>query len=170
MTIFLKKHVLDGGILFLIIVNVVALGILGWFYLAPAPDFEPPHHFLQNELQLSDVQVQKVDDLRRLYQGKMNILESDIADLKKAMMETAFLSSIDTKKVEQLAEEIGDKHAEREYLRFQHVMDLKDLFQPEQADKFQTIIRDVLRPPRPPHQKQPPGWPKPPRPEEQPRR
>ncbi|MDX2496133.1 MAG: periplasmic heavy metal sensor [Desulfuromusa sp.] len=155
MTFFTKNRLLNWGVLLLIIVNLGGLGALGWQFLGPSPAPEPAHRFLQEELKLTDVQAQKVDDLRRRYQGKMKIVEDEIGPLKEAIMESVFLSPIDTENVEQLAKEIGEKQAELEYLRFLHVLELKSLFQPEQTEKFQAIIRDVLRPktsPRPAEQ------------------
>ncbi|ACN13693.1 hypothetical protein HRM2_05790 [Desulforapulum autotrophicum HRM2] len=150
MTIFTKNRLLNWGIVLLIIVNVAGLGIMGWQFFGPSPGAEPAHRFLQEELNLTDIQAQKVDDLRRRYQGKMKIVEDDIADLKKAIMEAAFLSPIDMERVKHLGEVIGDKHTELEYLRFQNVLALKDLFKPEQVEKFQALIRDVFNPRHPP--------------------
>lgn len=183
MAIFTKERVMNGGIIFLVIVNVTILGILGKLFLTRPPAPAPAQRFLQDELQLTEAQIQRVEELKRLYQGKMKPLDDDIRALKEAMMEEVFLSSPDTQKVDQLAAAIGARQAELERLRFQHFLALKSLFQREQTEKFRTLIQDIFRPPalpgseRPPNQNRPrrPGepserkeQPQPPRPDEPP--
>ena len=185
MAIFTKNRVINWGIVFLVTVNMGVLGTLGVLFFRRSPGPDPAQHFLQEELQLTETQMQKVEELKGLYQGKMKTINDEANELKEAIMEEVFLSSPDTEKVDQLAEEIGAKQAELERLRFQHFLELKSLFQPEQTQKFQAFIRDIFRPPagqeipleqnrpprpdEPPDRRRPPDQKRPPRPDEPPR-
>ena len=75
MAIFTKNHVINWGILFLVIVNISVLGTLGFLFFRRSPALEPAQRFLQDELQLTETQIQQVEELTTLYQGKMKILD-----------------------------------------------------------------------------------------------
>ena len=163
---FTKNQVVNWGVLFLLLVNIGILGTLGFLFFRRSPALEPAQRFLQDELQLTDTQIQQVEELKELYQGKMKIINEEANELKETIMEEVFRSSPDTGKVDQIADEIGAKQAELERLRFQHFMALKSLFQTEQTEKFQALIRDIFHPPSSPDSERPPESSKPPRQDE----
>lgn len=170
MAISTKDRVMNGGIIFLVIVNVTVLGILGTLFFKRPPAPAPAQRYLQDELHLAEAQIQRVEELKRLYQGKMKPLDDDIRTLKEAMLEEVFAAAPDTQKADQLAADIGVRQAELERLRFQHFLALKSLFQPEQTEKFRSLIQDIFRPPAPPESEKPPEPSRPPRPDESPDR
>ena len=96
----------------------------------------------------------------------MKRINEEANELKEVIMEEVFRSSPDTEKVDHIADEIGAKHAELERLRFQHFLALKSLFEPEEAERFRTLIREIFRPPSPPGAERPPEPNRPPRPDE----
>lgn len=168
MAIFTKNRVMNGGIILLVIVNIGVLVTLGLPLFRRPPGEKPAQQFLQDELHLTDGQIRQMEDLKTLYQGKMKILDDDIRTLKEAILAEVFRASPDAENVARFAEQIGTKYAELERLRFQHFLALKSLFQPEQAEKFQSLMRDILRPPAPPDAERRPEQNRPPRPGESP--
>jgi Spy/CpxP family protein refolding chaperone len=170
MAMFTKNRALNWGMVFLVVVNLGVLATLGVLFFRRAPGPEPAQRLLQDELQLTDAQMQQVAELKTLYQGKMQILNEEANQLKEAMLAEVFRASPDAAKVERFAEEIGAKQAALERLRFQHFRDLKALFQPEQTAKFQAFMRDLLRPQAPAGAARLPEQNRPPRPDEPPDR
>ena len=173
MDVFTKNRVSNWIIILLVIMNLGTLGtILFLHFKQPSlprnggPD--PAQHFLERELHLTEEQAQQFEELRKEHFLQSKAINDEVHQLKSAIMEELFSSSPDSEKVERLAEEIGKKQAELEQLRFQHFLALKSLCQPEQVEKLQALIHEIVRPPAPPGSGRPPEREQPSRPGESP--
>ena len=91
---FTKNQVINWGVLFLVLVNIGILGTLGILFFRRSPAHEPAQRFLQDELQLTDTQIQQVEELKELYQGKMKIIYEEANELKETIMEEVFRSLV----------------------------------------------------------------------------
>jgi Spy/CpxP family protein refolding chaperone len=169
MTIFTKQHMTGWIIGLLIILNILSVGTI-WFLqfrrqpLPPKIGPEPVQHFLEAELQLTQEQAQQFERLRQEHSQAAKALNDAGHQLKGTLLNEVFTDSPDLEKVKHLAEEIGKKQTELDLLLFQHLLALKSLCSPEQADRLQTLIHEVVpppgKPPQPdqsPDQRQPSG-------------
>ncbi len=154
MDVFTKQRITGWIIVLLVILNVCSLGAT-WVLQSrrsarpPRSRPDPVRHFLKEELLLTEEQAQQFEELRREHFLQSKAINDEAHQLKKAIMDELFSSSPDAANVEQLAEKIGEKQAELERLRFQHFMAVKSLFQPEQIEKFRTLLGEIFPPPGP---------------------
>ena len=163
MNIFVKQRITSWVVLLLVLLNVLSLGIIWYLQFRPVPRLQPPAHFdpvlgfLEKELVLTQEQTELFEALREQHRQATRELVDSVNQLKKALTEEAFTASPDTTKAEQLAETIGAQQAELETLRFNHFLDIQALIEPEQLEKFQAVIHEILPPERVPEPGGPPA-------------
>ena len=153
MDIFTQKRATTWTIIVLVVINLVALGTILW-HVTRKPHAPPPpqkrgpdqtQYFLRNELDLSEQQAQRFEELGRYHREESVRILDDIYRLKAEMMIELFHEEPDLGRVENLAEKIGSKEAEKEMLLFNHFLDLAEVCEPEQREKFNTIIHELLK-------------------------
>jgi Spy/CpxP family protein refolding chaperone len=170
MNFFTKIRATSWIIGLLVILNLLTLSTI-WFQQFRRPPQTPPSQenrsetvqlFLQRELNLTDQQAQQFTTLRTQYLATSRVLMQDVMALRKTLTEEMFATSPDTPKADQIAEQIGVKHAEVERLLFSHLLELKAVCEPEQQAKFQRLMQEILDmmksgdQPRPQEQSRPP--------------
>ena len=158
MDIFTQKRAMTWTIIILVGINLLALGTILW-HVTRKPQGPPPppqkrdpdqtQYFLRNELDLSEKQAQRFEELGRHHSQESRRIQNDIHRLKAEMMTELFHEEPDLRRVENLAEKIGSREAEKELLLFNHFLDLAEVCEPEQREKFNTIIHDLLEMIRP---------------------
>jgi Spy/CpxP family protein refolding chaperone len=169
MTIFTQQRITAWIIGLLLILNILSVGTL-WFFQfrrqPPPPEIGPGpvQHFLEAELQLTQEQAQQFARLRQEHSQAAKALNDAGHQLKGTLLNEVFTDAPDVEKVTRLAEEIGQKQTELELLLFQHFLALKSLCSPEQADRLQSLIHEIVPPPgsppppgQSPDQRQPSG-------------
>jgi len=165
MDIFREKRATTWTIIILVVINLVALGTILW-HMTRRPQGPPPpqrgvsdqtQYFLRNELDLSEKQAQRFEELGRHHHQESMRIQDDINRLTAEMMAELFQKEPDLEKVKILAEDIGSIEAEKEMLLFNHFLNLAEVCEPGQREKFNTIIHellDMIRPREP--QRKPP--------------
>lgn len=151
-------------IILLVVINLLALGTILWHVTrkphAPPPpqkrDPDQTQYFLRNELNLSEKQVQRFEELGQQHHQQSMRIKNEIHRLKGEIMNELFLAEPDLTGIKNLAEEIGSKEAEKEILLFNHFLDLAEVCEPEQREKFNTIIHELLEMIRPQEPQGPP--------------
>jgi Spy/CpxP family protein refolding chaperone len=157
-----ERHTAKVLIGLLILINVVTLAML-WFLLLRRPPLGPPppdegrgrevQSFLKRELNLTEDQARKFEELRDRFISSLPSLPDEIQRLRETMMNELFVAQPDEKKVEALTGEIGIREAAMEKGLYDHFRDLVAVCRPDQKRKFQAIMNDVLEmigPPGPP--------------------
>lgn len=171
MDIFTKKRLTFWAIVLLVILNVSTISLL-WLNQntrqgGPPPPRAPEQdqrtlQFLKKELNLTDTQIHKYDQLRQAHAEKTRVLINNIRQLKKDMIDEIFNDGPDTIKAMQIADLIGKKQTELERITFKHFLDLRELCGKEQLGKLQGLVDEFFR------RNPPPGMEAPPRERERP--
>jgi protein CpxP len=159
--VFSKYRLSLVAIGILIVLNVGSLGMI-WYghFTRPAPPPRPEGReraeaVLAHELRLTDEQTRRFHELRARHFVEVEKIRLEIYDLARAMVKELFRPSPDTEKVTALSAQIGRKQAEFERLVFFHFRDLKELCRPDQRERLQSVLYEMLeasklKPPPPP--------------------
>lgn len=157
MDIFSQKRFLTRIILFLVILNLISVGFFVWksiYHQGPLlfpknEEYKNVSGILKKELNLSENQVSKLDEIREHYYLKEIDLKKAIKDYKDEMNEKMFNKNTDEIKIKLLARQIADAEYQMELLRFEQAKELKSICNAEQQEKFEKLvkeIRDYFRP------------------------
>jgi len=169
MDIFAKKRFTFWTIVLLVILNIATISML-WLNQIRRPGAPPSKRapkkerqtleFLQRELDFTNAQIQKYDQLRQEHEQQTRVLINDIRRLKQEMMDEMFYDEPDTIKAMEIADLIGEKQTEVERIAFKHFLDLKELCGKERIGNLQGLIDEFFRRNPPPGQKEPPPPPR----------
>lgn len=164
MDIFAKKRFTLWTIVLLVILNIATISML-WLDqnnrpIAPPPLRAPQQdqrtlQFLQEELNLTDAQIQQYDQLRQAHAKQTRGLINDIRRLKQKMMDEIFNDEPDSTKAKEIAGLIGEKQTAVERITFNHFLDLKELCGKDQIGKLKGLIDEFFRSNPPPGQQEP---------------
>ncbi len=157
MDIFAQKKLLVRTVIVLVSLNLFSVGIFLWKgvhrrhepALYPKPDYKDVSGVLKKELNLTDEQVIKINNLRSDFYEKENILTLTIRNERDSMNVAMFNKATDDSLVKSLARRVAENEYRMELLRFEQAKDLKTICTPEQLEKFQNLvleIRDYFRP------------------------
>lgn len=158
--IYTRNRLLKWSIIILFILNLALLASIWYPRLIPAKKktLEPTKlgkqnrietserlvGFLKKELNLSREQVDKFRQLLKEHSQKMDQLERQIDNLKKEIMDHLLESKPDTTEMEKLANKIGQKISEHEKQGFNHFLDVMELCNSDQKQKYRTLLRDII--------------------------
>jgi hypothetical protein len=136
-----KSTWLLTAVIILAAINVVTLGFL-WFGRRNPPPRHDARNFIISELQLNATQVHQFDSLRKIHFATVDALRDEVHQLKDQ-----FFSRLPQRSstVLQLADSIGNAQTKIEISTFEHFQALRDLCTPQQQQKFDRIIQEVLR-------------------------
>jgi len=170
MNFFSKQKLIAWLIVILVILNLGTLATLwiGHFRRpasGPPPGGGPPdraRNFLIKELGFDEEQRKELANLQSRQLDQMNAFQARIDEIKGQMMDELLKTDPDNVRVEELAGEVGGKEAQKAKLAFNHLQEIKILCRPEQKERFDILVRDLLEIMKPPG---PPGRPGGPRPE-----
>ncbi len=158
MDIFSQNKLLIRTILVLVVLN---LGSITFFTVKEMRSRREPLLFpkneaykdvskiLKKELNLSNEQVIRFDEIRKRNFEKQSELKKIIRDEKDAMNILMFNKNSDDDKIKSLARQVSENEYKMELLRYYQAKELKAVCKPEQLDKFQDLvieIRDYFRP------------------------
>lgn len=132
-------------VLVLLLVNTVVLTML-WMKKPPAP---PPggraKDFLINELKLTADQQQKFDALREDHQQQTEAVMDGMKELKDELAEKISAAQTDTAALDSLTRKISEKERQRDLITFYHFRSFRNILSKEQQEKFDKILKQVLR-------------------------
>jgi len=169
MDIFQKPKILTYIIIALLLLNFGTLAFL-WFHKPPKPnrEFVEQHEmnkpgemnrlgemrgFLEDQLNFNDKQREEFNKLRDEHHKALMVIQDTIKSLKDRMFDQLILNSQDSLKVNSLAASIGDAQKQIELITYNHFQKVRALCDNEQKQKFDKIMKDVVRAldMRPPH-------------------
>ena len=132
---------MGGALLLLFVLNVVSLGLL---LRINRPHDRPNRpsaaaEFLMHELKFSPVQRNYYQQLIKQHRSKMQAIEAERVELRHALF--AGIAQNDTAALVGLRQLEG----EAELITFQHFQAVRRLGDPEQKQRFDQIIQEVMR-------------------------
>lgn len=169
-----KRHkILIVAIVILVITNIASLSYM-WSYKR---DYStPPLHnnndnrggmgnFVVRELGFDSVQTAQYHELRDRFVTKQKVLIDSVKNLRKEFYEQLTTDQLDSTSIEGYAQRISDVQALLDARTFNHFRRVKAICTPEQAAKYDTITKEVIKrmieprwrnnrqgpPPPPPH-------------------
>lgn len=139
----------------LLLVNTAVLAML-WF---KRPHEGPPpgggaKNFLIKELNLTADQQKKFDALREGHQERTRQVMDGMKELKDALVEKISSTQPDSSGIDNLTKNIAEKERQRDLLTVYHFRSFRAILTPDQQNKFDKILKEVMRmmsgPQRPP--------------------
>jgi Spy/CpxP family protein refolding chaperone len=98
---------------------------------------------MQRELELSDVQVNKFQELQNIYLDKSKSVNDELEANKLRIADEIFNPSPDETKVDTMASNIGRLQSQVEVLRFENFRDFAKVLTTEQKEKLRPVLREL---------------------------
>lgn len=95
---------------------------------------------LQRELNWSDEQLKKVEDLKQPKFNNIEAIRDSIPLVKKALLEEIYKKPIDTAKISSLTKTLGDLQYRIEYNFFMHFTDIAAVSTEDQKKKMKDVF------------------------------
>jgi protein CpxP len=142
-----KSKLLWIAVIGLLLLNFSTLAFI-WFHHPPGP--HGPEHgnvaeYLIHELKLNDEQVKKFEELKENHHEKIEKIQHELRELHKDFFNLMKTDSVDSLKVNSVAETISSKQKEIELVTFNHFADVRKICTAEQKKIFDNIIDDAMR-------------------------
>jgi Spy/CpxP family protein refolding chaperone len=154
-----KDRWLKWGFVILVAMNLALMASIWLPQLKRAPvekrgmggkEHDLALQFLEETLKLSPEQKGSMEKLRAEHFLKADALRKGINLLRRQIMDEVLASAADKEKVERLAKELGEKQGSLEKLTFYHFLNLYNLCQPGQKEKFRSLMAELLDRLKPP--------------------
>ena len=157
MDIFAQKKLLIRIIIVLVAVNILFMGFVIWKEVVPPRKPQQVNQtnsrdvsdILEKELNLNPDQVNQIRRLRSNFAMKEQELTAAIRSGRDSMNNKMFKEDLNEEAIKSLARQISDLEYTMEMLRFEQAKALRSICSPEQAEKFNKLvkeIRDYFRP------------------------
>jgi hypothetical protein len=98
---------------------------------------------LKKELNLSEIQVGRIIELRSEYFEKEKELSSSIKNERDSLNMLMFNKNSNEDQINLLARRVAENEYKIELLRFQQAMELKQICSQQQLEKFESLIREI---------------------------
>ncbi len=98
---------------------------------------------LKSELNLTDDQCRRIEQLRADFRIKERELSQHIRDERDSMNASMFHASTDDALVQALARRVADNEYAMEMLRYDQAKAFKEICTKEQAKKFERLVKDI---------------------------
>jgi protein CpxP len=156
MDIFTQKKILVRIVILLTVLNILLIGLFLWkdfFHRPPPPvnaniniNYNEPRdisRILERELKLSKDQVNQIMNIRTVFFEKEKVLEKTIQSKRDSMNSVMFIAKTDEELVRSLAMRVADNEFNMEMLRFEQAKEFKSVCNPDQLQKFESLIREI---------------------------
>lgn len=100
-------------------------------------------HYIIEKLDLSDEQIDIYKKSKREHFKRMQLLKDSIHLKKELIHEEMFKQTPDTLLIKQLSDSIGQLNAKFEKHNYQHFLEIKNILDDNQRDKFKLLIKDA---------------------------
>jgi Spy/CpxP family protein refolding chaperone len=143
----------------LLLVNTAVLAML-WFKRPPGgPPPGGAKDFIVKELELTPAQQEKFDALREDHQDDVKRIMEGMKDLKDELAEKITAPQVDSAALNTLTSTISEKERQRDLSTFYHFRSFRSILNVSQQQKFDKILKQVLRMMSPGVQRPPQGPP-----------
>lgn len=134
----------------LILMNVALIGLLWYEHFGKRPA-QPVHievdrdELFARELLLDQQQTDSVKTLRDKHFQRQGVIIREISVLNRQILDELFAAVPDTLRVQALVDQIGQHQAQIERQIYEHFSQIKALCRPEQHQRLERLIHDVVR-------------------------
>jgi Spy/CpxP family protein refolding chaperone len=135
----------------LLIINTFLLVFLWWGKKPPLMPRGGAKDYLIKELSLTNSQIKEYDQLREEHMSTIQKLNENTHRLKDNMFDHLSAINIDTNKVNRLLQQIGENETAKDSITFYHFRTLRSILDKDQQQKFDKVIKNVLRMMAPQH-------------------
>ena len=154
MTVKINKGILIGIIAVLILLNGAVLFTV--WHIHPIRSHAPIAHrdhdrehresmsFLYHELDLDEEQAFRLEGIRQKHFERTRLHLDRFHTLRREITEAVLNDTPDLDRIRKLAEELGKIQSEIEYERVIHFGELRSIINPDQREKFDQLIADLL--------------------------
>jgi hypothetical protein len=143
----MKKNI----VLYILLIFLVAVNVFFLFNYIGRPigkqkvGTQDPMSFIVDELNFNEEQLEAVQNLNKKHHQSMMNNNNGIKKFKDALFNKLSDEEIDPKVVDSLARIIALKEMEFDKMAFYHFRGIQELCNPEQKEKFKSIINDALK-------------------------
>lgn len=134
-------------ILWVAIIVLVALnmGMIAWFTFFAQRPGPPKRLFLEQELSFNKKQKDTYRLMREEHFMRARSIKEQVKMMKEAFFKAMADSSITEEELRKKALAISEESSELDVLTFLHFQQVRQMCSPEQKEKFDEIIEEVLR-------------------------
>lgn len=134
---------MKSKLLYVLLVVLVLANAVLIFMLLNKPHLKPksPDSFLINELNLSDKQLNKFEELRFSHREEMRVVMDEMKPLKDKL----FNFKDNSTNRDSIANLIGDLESKKEIITYTYFNDLRNVCKGNQKKRFDRVIRKVMR-------------------------
>lgn len=144
----MKKNTL----LYILVVFLLVMN--GYFmyeiFVDKSPKGPNPGKFIAKELQFDEAQMEKFSVMNDRHHEEMMRIMHDVKRLKDELFDYISQETYSEEKVAELTRRIGDQTRLRDEKTFYHFKAVQEICNDEQRERFNTLIKDALHPPRRP--------------------
>jgi hypothetical protein len=151
MSYFTRKNIITALIIILLVINVVTLAT---FIFRPhfvfhrenkcCPQRDNPREFLKKELNLSEEQSAKFEQMRKAHSDTLSVLAHEMRGKRNIITTEMMKVKPDSSLLFTTADEIGDIYAAIRKLNILHYWELKSLCNETQKQKLDTVFKGVF--------------------------
>lgn len=125
---------------------VLNIGLLAWFtFFSQNKPQQPKRLFLEKELKFDEKQSEAYKALRQEHAQQMRALREDVKSMKTEFYEELSQSNISDDSLRAKAVAIESKMVDADVLTFRHFQKVRQLCTPQQQQRFDEVIIDLIR-------------------------
>jgi len=102
--------------------------------------------FLIECLEFNDEQAREFNKINNLYKRKAHDITQQMMKIRRAMIQEIVKAESDSLILTDLAEKLGDNHAQLKKLTINYLLSIKNICTPEQRDKLIPLYKKMLSP------------------------
>jgi len=130
-------------VIILAVLNVIAISTI-WFRMPKSgPRHQPPFVMLEKGLQMTDEQRDDYKELRKAHRQMMEETRHKAAEIRRQLHHFANPQSDSI--VRLLTDSLGRLHGNMERNTYEHFYKVRQMCTPEQQEKFDLIIPEILK-------------------------
>ena len=162
MSTLFRNKILSGLVILLLIANVATI-VFFWTGMrkSQSPPPQRTAEYVIKELSLNDSQQKQYETMITQHRKQTKQIREQIRDSKDSLFDLLSNPNINDSSKHYMAAKISSLNQQLELLTFEHFKLVRKICNPDQQQKFDKIIKDVLRmmAAPAPHENRPPGPP-----------
>jgi len=141
------KRVIIITVVLLLVINTAVLALL-WWNKRPFQQHPPGGNakaYLLKELALDKDQISKYNEMREIHFNSMHAINRETRQLKESLFDQVSAATLDSNKVAGLLVHIGSNEQRKDSITLYHFREVRTILNDQQKEKFDKIIKDVIR-------------------------